>query len=77
MKFLKKLFKREKKYKLTLTEDDIFYTVVPAVYTWYEEVRKDGEENDYNDDNKEILEKTMKNCVEVIVKIRKARGIIK
>ncbi len=77
MKSLKKLFKREKKYKLLLTEDDLFYTIVPAIYMWLEDLKKEEKENEYTDYNKEHFERTIKNCVGVIIKIKKARGIIK
>lgn len=76
MKFLKKIFKKEKKYKLILTEDDLFCTVVPAVYMWLEDLKREERENEYFHRDHEHIEKIMKNCGEVIVKIKKARGIV-
>ncbi len=75
MKFLKNMFKKKKKYKLILTEDDLFYTLVPAVYMWLEDLKREEKEHEYFGKDKKHIEKTIKNCVEVIVKIKKAQGI--
>ena len=78
MKFLKKIFKKEKKYKIILTEDEMFFAMIPAIYMWWEEIDKELKENkDIDDKVKEIYDKNIKSCVEIIIKMKKVRGIIK
>ena len=76
MKFLKNIFKKEKKYKLILTEDEMFFAMIPAIYMWWEEIDKELKENKNNidDNSKEIYEKNISNCLKIIIKMKKANG---
>lgn len=75
MKFLKKIFsKKEKKYKLILTEDEMFI-LGPIILINIDEWRKDFKENGYNDKAKKFYEREMKIRWKMIVKIKKTQGI--
>ena len=56
----------------------MFFAMIPAIYMWQEEIDKELKENkDIDDKVKEIYDKNIKSCVEIIIKMKKVRGIIK
>ena len=73
MKFLKKIFK--KKYKIRLTEDEIFIAG-PAIHMWMEQCN-DGLKETNDNEIKEIYKRDMKICFDIINKIKKADGTIR
>ncbi len=74
MKFLKKLFKKKKKYKIILTKDEIFL-LGPMVLMWIENWKKEmKEEKNCDDDIKEIDSYHMKNGFSILNKIKEANG---
>jgi len=73
MKFLKKIFKKQKKYKITLTEDEIFL-LGPSVLRWMEDCDEGLKEENCNDKTKESYKRDMRICYNIIQKIKEADG---
>ena len=74
MNFLKKLFKKEKKYKIILDEDEMLI-IGAIILMWIEDWKKDMKESDYDNYNKGLAERDIKLGWSMISKIRKAKGL--
>ena len=66
------MFKKKKKYKITLTEDEIFI-LGPIILMWVEDLHKELKENP-NSTYKEIYKRDMDLGHSMIAKIKEADG---